>query len=201
MWYLGDRGQWPNSFADRNRFDVNDTIIHTSIALHRKKSLHLTPYKAAEEKTVMIQSHFVNSRSENSSLSLILIDEKMWPVQIPCVIQSKLWALLNPPGTTWEFQAAKFLMWHTKHSGRQRESGSQKKWEGVRKGFTLFHFYFVSTRVKIKTYKLVMKLKWPAEAVDTSRNSSTMGYGIAKQPHVHQWRGQVCRVTCLLIRV
>lgn len=37
-----------------NRFDVNDTIIHTSIALHRKKSLHLTPYKAAEEKTVMV---------------------------------------------------------------------------------------------------------------------------------------------------
>lgn len=201
MWYLGDCGQSPNSFADRNRFDVNDTTIHTSIALHRKKSLHLTPYKAAEEKTVMIQSHFVNSRAENSSSSLILIDEKMWPAQMLCVTQSKLWALLNPPGTTREFQAAKFLMWHTKHSGRQRESGGQKKWGRVRKGFTLFHFYFVSTRVKIKTNKLIVKLKWPAETADTSRNSSTMGYGIAKQPHVHQWQGQLCRVTRVLIRV
>lgn len=37
--------------------------------------------------------------------------------------------------------------------------GGQKKWGRVRKGITLFHFYFVSTRVKIKTYKLIMKLK------------------------------------------
>lgn len=35
----------------------------------------------------------------------------------------------------------------------------QKKPGRVRKGITLFHFYFVSTRVKIKTYKLIMKLK------------------------------------------
>lgn len=39
------------------------------------------------------------------------------------------------------------------------EWGSEEMGERVRKGFTLFHFYFVSTRVKIKTYKLVMKLK------------------------------------------
>lgn len=67
MLYFGDCGQQLNSFADTNKFDVSDTTIHTSIALHRKVYTWPHTNKAAEEKTFIIQSHFVNSWSENSS--------------------------------------------------------------------------------------------------------------------------------------
>lgn len=64
----------------------------------------------------------------------------MQPVQILCVAQSELWALLHPPGN--HSRVSRCQVPHVTHKTLRltKGEGVQRKWGRVRKGIALFHF-------------------------------------------------------------